>query len=406
MDLTGGNAIWPALDGVIRTYDPLDASLSCDVLVLGGGITGATLAHALVWQGHDTVVLDRRNFGWGSTSGSTALLLYEIDTHLTDLIELYGREPAITAYRSGVEAIDKTRALCAAAGVETFQRRSSVYFASSEADAETLHHEYRTRLAAGLRVEWLGGEEFAQTFDFPSAGAIRSLDAAEIDPFRLAHGLLARAADGGGRLFSRTEATGCVESGEGLLVRTDRGPEIRCRRVVVACGFESMRYLKTTVPVSLHSSYAFATEPIRDFTAGWPDRSLLWETARPYIYARTTPDGRALLGGEDVPFQNDLARDALLPRKIERLEARWRKLFPRLPLEVAFSWAGTFAETADGLPYIGFPKEQPRTFFALCYGGNGITYSVLAAELLIAALRSEPHPCREIFSFERVPQSR
>ncbi len=408
MDLTGGNAVWPALDGVIETYAPLDQSLTCEVLVLGGGITGATLADRLLRAGYDTVVLDRRNFGWGSTSGSTALLMYEIDTHLGDLIAMYGREGATTAYRAGVEAIDNTADLCRELGVEAFERRPSVYFASNESDGERLAAEFRVRREAGLKVEWIDQKEFGRTFDFPAAGAIRSLDAAELDPFRLTHALLRRTAAGGGRLFARTEATECHETESGLLVRTDRGPEIRCRHVVVACGFESLKYLRSQVPVSLHSSYAFATEPFGTDTngaaPGWPDGCLLWETARPYIYARRTPGGRALFGGEDVPFQNETARDALLPRKIQRLEARWRELFPRLPLEVAFSWAGTFAETRDGLPYIGFPKEQPRAFFALCYGGNGITYSILAAELLIAALRGEPHPCADLFSFDRQPK--
>ena len=400
MELTGGHPFWPALDGVIRTYDPLDRSLSCEVLVLGGGITGATVAHRLVREGFDTVVLDRRNFGWGSTSGSTALLLYEIDTPLTELTKRYGREDALTAYRAGVEAIDTTRDLCNDVGGGNFTRRSSVYFASTERDVAPLRAECEARRQAGLAVEWIEPDEFSSLFDFAAPGAIRSLQAAEIDPFQLAHAMLKEAEGRGARLYARTEATECLESDDRLLVRTDCGAEIHCRWVVVACGFESLRYLKASVPISLHSSFAIASEPVREF-AGWPDRCLLWETARPYIYARTTSDGRALFGGEDVPFRNELARDAMLPLKRKLLEARWKTLFPRISFETAFPWAGTFAETRDGLPYIGFTEEQPRAFFALCYGGNGITYSVLAADMLIAALRQRPHKCQEIFSFRR-----
>ncbi len=400
MDVTGGHPIWPALDGVIRTYDPLDQSTSCDVLVLGGGITGATIAHRLVREGFETVVVDRRNFGWGSTGGSTALLLYEIDTPLTELIRRYGRDEALIAYRAGVEAIDATRDLCNDVGAGRFTRRSSVYFASTEADTAPLRAECDARRQAGLLVEWIEPDEFSSLFDFTAPGAIRSLQAAEIDPFELTHALLQQAESRGARLYARTEATECLESEGRLLVRTDRGAEINCRSVVVACGFESLRYLKASVPVSLHSSFALASEPIREFT-GWPDRCLLWETARPYIYARTTPDGRALFGGEDVPFQNEVARDAALPLKQKLLEKRWKTLFPRIPFETAFPWTGTFAETRDGLPYIGFTKEQPRAFFALCYGGNGITYSVIAADMLIAALRQRPHRCDGMFSFHR-----
>jgi glycine/D-amino acid oxidase-like deaminating enzyme len=51
-------------------------------------------------------------------------------------------------------------------------------------------------------------------------------------------------------------------------------------------------------------------------------------------------------------------------------------------LEVAYAWAGTFGETKDGLPYIGVHPRFPHVYFALCYGGNGITFSVIAAEIL------------------------
>lgn len=400
MDLTSGYPFWPAKNGFLWTRDPLDRSLSCEVLVLGGGITGACIARSLVEDGRDVVVLDRRNFGWGSTCGSTALLMYEIDTHLKDLIPSVGQERAVAAYRSGLEAIENAEALCRTVGAGEFQRRDSVYFASTPADAKALREEFETRREFGLPVEWIPAEEFSRQFDFPAAGAIRSRAAAEIDAFQLAHALLGDAERRGAKLFARTEATECHELDDGLLVKTDRGPEIRCGHVVVACGFESLKYLRRSAPVRLTSSFAIASEPIRDF-AGWPDRCLLWESARPYCYARTTSDGRGLLGGEDVPFQNALARDALLPLKVERLERRWRELFPRIPLELAFPWTGTFAETADGLPYMSFPVEQPRAFFALCYGGNGITYSVLAAEMLRAALRGERHPYADVYSFGR-----
>ena len=400
MDLTSGYPFWPAKNGFLKTYEPLDRSLACEVLVLGGGITGACIARSLVEDGRDVVVLDRRNFGWGSTCGSTALLMYEIDTHLRDLIRETGQGLAVAAYRSGLEAIEKVEGLCRTLGAGEFRRRDSVYFASTVADGEILQDEFETRREFGLPVEWISSEDFSRQFDFPAPGAIRSRVAAEIDAFQLTHALLADGERRGARLFARTEATECHEREDRLLVKTDRGPEICCGHVVVACGFESLKYLRRSVPVRLTSSFALASEPIRDF-AGWPDRCLLWESARPYCYARTTSDGRGLLGGEDVPFQNALARDALLPAKVERLERRWRALFPRIPLELAFPWTGTFAETGDGLPYIGFPSEQPRAFFALCYGGNGITYSVLAAEMLRAALRSERHPYADVYSFDR-----
>lgn len=117
---------------------------------------------------------------------------------------------------------------------------------------------------------------------------------------------------------------------------------------------------------------AAISEPLESFD-GWWEQCLLWETARPYFYMRTTADGRALVGGEDDPFRNPERRDRLVPKKTEKLAARFREMFPRIDFEVAFAWAGTFGETKDGLAYIGAVPELPHCLFALGFGGNGIT---------------------------------
>jgi glycine/D-amino acid oxidase-like deaminating enzyme len=78
-------------------------------------------------------------------------------------------------------------------------------------------------------------------------------------------------------------------------------------------------------------------------------------------------------------------------------------LWPRLPLAIDFAWAGTFAETADGLPFFGpHPQHGPRVLFAMAYGGNGITYSMLGAGLLRALVERRRHPLAALFSFSRL----
>lgn len=76
-------------------------------------------------------------------------------------------------------------------------------------------------------------------------------------------------------------------------------------------------------------------------------------------------------------------------------------MFPDLSFKVDFSWAGTFAETEDGLPYIGSIKQLPNTYFALGYGGNGITFSQIAAEILSDLLLGVKNKDAKIYSFDR-----
>jgi glycine/D-amino acid oxidase-like deaminating enzyme len=74
---------------------------------------------------------------------------------------------------------------------------------------------------------------------------------------------------------------------------------------------------------------------------------------------------------------------------------------------VDYSWAGTFAETRDGLPFIGAaPNTDPRLLYALCFGGNGITFSALAGPMLRALIEGPTHPLQHVFGFERLDSSR
>ena len=80
---------------------------------------------------------------------------------------------------------------------------------------------------------------------------------------------------------------------------------------------------------------------------------------------------------------------------------KFARLFPEMPLEVAYAWAGTFGETKDGLAYIGVHRRFPHTFFALGYGGNGITFSVIAAEIIRDQFLGRANGDARLFRFGR-----
>ena len=109
---------------------------------------------------------------------------------------------------------------------------------------------------------------------------------------------------------------------------------------------------------------------------------------------RTTPDGRVLCGGEDAETSDALGRPGVMERKIARLQGKVGKLFPDIDTRAAFTWSAAFGETATGLPLIGEIPGHRNCYAALGYGGNGITYSRIAAEILRAALTGERDPTR------------
>ena len=401
MDLKSGYPVWAIRNGLARPQPALAADLDCDVAVIGGGITGALIADELAAHGHAVAVLEKRDIGWGSTSASTALLQYEIDTHLVDLAKKYGEADAALAYRACVEAIPWLRERAAGLPQVAFSPCRSLYYASRRRHVRAMREEFEARRRHGIEVEWWEPQAIREAYGFDAPAAILSRQAAQMDPYRMAQALLARLVRAGAAVHDHEEVVDLQAGSRGVRLRTASGFQVRAGHVVVAAGYESQRWLRRPVARN-RSSYAVVSDPLPRDALGALRESLVWETARPYLYLRTTPDHRLLVGGEDDAVDVPAKRDARVMAKAGKLLKRARALFPHLPLQPAFAWAGTFAETKDGLPWFGaHPQWGPRVLFAMAYGGNGITYSAIGAGLLRATIERRRHPLRRLFSFER-----
>jgi glycine/D-amino acid oxidase-like deaminating enzyme len=400
MDLTTGCPFWPIADGLIASYPPLERSVTCDVAIIGGGMTGGFVAQALAEAGVDVVLLDKRDIATGSTASCTGLLQYEIDTPLHELVDRIGAEQAVRSYLLCLGAIDKLDQLTARLDDRCgFARRKSLYLASHARDVPSVEKEHAARIACGIRVDLLGPRDVRARFPFTAPAALLSYDAGEVDAYRLTHALLRAATGNGLRVFDRTRVTTIEHGKRRSIVHTDRGARVSARRIVFATGYETRRYLRDP-RVKLRTTYALASEPVATFD-GWSDRCLIWETKRPYFYARTTGDDRVMIGGGDEDFTHPDAHQDLLPRKESYLRRRFTKMFPSIGFETAYRWAGVFGESDDGLPFIGDCAAVPNSYFAVGYGGNGITYSLLAGEIIRDLFLARPNADARLFCFDR-----
>jgi glycine/D-amino acid oxidase-like deaminating enzyme len=397
MDLTSDLPFWTVRNGLMHVYPPLEEDLSADALVIGGGISGALLANQLVGRGVDCVLIDRRDIGQGSTSASTALLQYEIDTPLFKLRKQVGSEAAERAYCMGVDAIHHLHKL---AGTDCgFKLRPSLQIATRKSDVAGLDKEYQARHRIKLSVTMMDRKDLRQ-IGINGRGALRSAVAAEVDPYRFTHRLLRLASVRGLRVFDRTAATRYETTKHHVTVFTDRGRRVKCKAVFFATGYETRDILPKRI-VKFKSTYAFISEPLANLE-WWKDRALIWGTGNPYPYMRTTSDNRVIVGGEDDEVLDPGHRDGRIGNKAARLVRRFNSFYSGIWLEPAFAWAGTFGSTKDGLGYIGCHPCFPRAYFALGFGGNGITFSEIASRLLTDLFLGKKTGGEEnIFRFDR-----
>jgi glycine/D-amino acid oxidase-like deaminating enzyme len=400
MDLRTGSPVWLLKNGLIANYPALARDEEADVAILGAGITGALTAYRLAKAGASLVVLDGRDVGTGSTCASTGLLLHETDLSLVELSEKVGEAAAVRAYALGLQAVDTIEALGAEIGdAAGFERRPSLYLASARRDEAALVGEHALRRKHGFDVDLLTAGELWRRFNLKAPAALLSTGNAQIDAYRFTHALLAAASRKGARIFDRTRVNDAKTSEDLVTLRTERGPSVRAGRMIWATGYEATEQLRRHGG-KLQSTWVTATEPVVDL-GPWAHRAMIWETARPYTYARITDDGRALVGGEDEAWSSRHQHPRLLAKKSARLMKNLARWFPDLEPEVAYAWAGVFGATADGLPNIGPAADLPHAWIALGYGGNGITFSTIAADILTGQWTGHPHPDAAIFDVER-----
>jgi glycine/D-amino acid oxidase-like deaminating enzyme len=247
-------------------------------------------------------------------------------------------------------------------------------------------------------VQFLKREMLAEAFQIEAPAALLSSGDGEIDPYQFTQSLFHAGQEQGLRLYHHTAVEAIRESPARVKLATSQGI-VTARAAILCTGYAASEFLGTT-PGELSTTYAVASEPGAAKT-GWPSGCLLWETARPYFYARQSADHRLIIGGADTSGAFDHRNDGRLLEKMRSLTARLQRMFPDIVFEPAFVWAGTFAETKDGLPYIGKLPGRENLYAALGYGGNGITFGMIAAQLLTDLFLGQPNVDQAVFAFGR-----
>jgi glycine/D-amino acid oxidase-like deaminating enzyme len=395
-DLRTGTSYWMSRPMPRVPTTRLTRDVETDVLVVGAGISGALVAEALS-KDHRVVIVDRRGPVRGSTPASTALVEYEIDTPLTHLARKIGAADAARAWRRSHLALHSLHARTGALQIKCdLTQRDTLYLSGNVLNADGLEREAEARRAIGFETDLLSRTDLKARFSINRPAALLSHGDFTLDPRRLTGGYLRAAIANGARVHSPVEVTEIETSRSGVAVATARGPMIRAHHVIFATGYEVPKF----VPPDGHkvgSTFAIATK--RQRSRLWPGEVLIWEASDPYLYTRTTADGRVICGGEDEEFSDAKTRDALIPKKARAIGRKLEKLFPRIDATAEFAWAGAFGTTETGLPRIGEMPGKKNVWAILGFGGNGITYSRIAADIVSAALAEKADPDADLYSF-------
>lgn len=369
-----------------------------DVVVVGAGISGALVAHRLCRPGRRILVVDRREPSRGSTSASTAMIQHEIDIPLHKLKQAIGDQKAARVWQRSARAVEDLAVVVRDLAIDcAFERRRTLFLAGSAYGSRALKAEVEARSNAGLDARLLQQSTLAKEYGISSrTAAIDSAISASADPVQLTMGILRHATRQGVEIVSDLEITDLRQAGKEVYLATSDGKIISAQNVVFCTGYEFLACLRGKGH-SIVSTWALASRR-RLPRPAWLDDYLVWEGADPYLYFRSTPDGRVIVGGEDEDSGAAYRDERKLDGKVRTLVS---KLFDLTGIEIGkpdFAWSAAFGITPQGIPIIDRAPGFNNVFVAMGYGGNGITFSQMAADLISAEIDGARDADWDLFS--------
>ncbi len=382
----------------------LDRPLVVDVAIVGGGFIGTLTAWMLANAGLRVGLVEAQRIGYGSTAASSALLMQEPDRDFAELTKRFGPRRARRIWKISVASVTGLIRTLRELDIRCeLSPRESIYYATRADAGRRLRAEYQRRTNAGFQCSWLDRLGLQRTTGIDGAGAIVTRGNGQVDPYRACLGLARAARQMGARLFERSPAQRIEPHRHGVTVVTRNG-RLEADRVIVATGYATPFFRPLNADFQLKNTYVIVTRRItaRERRVLCLGEVMLWDTARPYHYARWTPDHRLMFGGGDRPRLTGLKRVAAFRSGVASLRHHLERLLPGLgDIDIDFAWEGMFAMTADGLPYIGPHDGYPGHLFALGYGGNGMTFGFLAARLLLDTCCGRRTSDQSLFGFDR-----
>lgn len=394
-----GSPLFTNINKVKKQYNYLTEDIDTEVIIVGGGVTGSILGYYFSKEGIDSVILEKSRIAHGSTSITTSLLQYELDSNLMSLMESVPSEQVINSYKLGITALKEIEKFINENGNGcNYIKRDTLLYTAKDLEKKEIYEEYKIRKENGFNVKFINEEENPFSFDL-KAGLYAIEGGAELDPFKYTHQLLEVATNNGLRVYENTPVIDVKYNEEYVEAITSYNHKVKGKILVLATGYNTELFTDRSFGIKTYT-YNIATKPLRDIK-GWQNNVLIRDNESRYNYFRTTSDNRIIAGGEDTPFTDNF-NPKIAIEKYNILEQRLKNMFNEINnIKIEYKYCGAFASTKDNLGFIGKDPNKDKLWYALGYGANGILFAILGGLMLPKLYKGEVDEYLKYFKVDR-----
>jgi gamma-glutamylputrescine oxidase len=357
----------------------LTGPIDCDVCVVGGGISGCSVALHLAERGYRVVLVEEQRIGWGASGRSGAQAIFGVAAGQTKIEDLLGIASARAIWDVSIAGLALIKELIAKYSIDCDWVSGQLQVALKprherelRAEIETLHGRYGYQSARYMRRE----EVCAILATTRYTGGVYDSAGGHLHALNYTLGLATAAQSRGVSVFENTRALDFA-GGSALRVRTRDG-EVRCRELAL-CGNTYLGKMAPTLTKKIMAvaTYIIATEKLgaqraRDLIA---NNAAVSDMNWVLDYFRLSADHRMLFGGR-------VSYSALAPfRAAGATRARMLRVFPQLAdVRTEYAWGGYVDITMNRAPHFG--RLAPNVYFLQGFSGHGIALAGIAGALV------------------------
>lgn len=367
-------------NGISTRISKLDLDVSCDVCIIGGGITGIMTAYRLNELGYKVTLIDKDKPAHLTSGNTTAKFTFQHDLIYSDIIKNYDLEKAKLYYESQLDGLIFVRNLIKRHNIQCdFKETSSIIYGENQERFEEILDEKYAYEKLGIPHEII----YDLPYDISAVGGLKVDSQFELNPVKFLDFLLNYLMEKGVSIFQDTSAKDLVRDNDRIKVVTEDRNVIGCKNIVIATGypfFGANGYYYTRLEA--YSSYllAFPTkEPLDD------SYMMISNSTAPYSLRFSQTDGvhYLLVGGQGHKVgQADSERDSYT-KLIQFAQDNFKVDEP------AFRWSAQDYKSVDSIPYIGkLTSRYENIFVATGFNkwgmSNGSFSSILISDLINA----------------------
>lgn len=356
----------------IQTTTPLKKDISCDVIVVGGGMAGLSAAQHFAQQGSKVVLIEKEFIGSGATGKSSGFITPDSELSLDDITKTSGFDEAKKIWdfiNSGVDFIRnniQTHSLQC-----DYQEQDTLILATDKKSIKnTIEAEYATRKKLDLKST-LYSQETVSSAVASSAyyGGISYGDTFNINAFSYSQEMKKVLQDTGIQIYENTPAISVDHN----KVVTPHG-EIKAQHIILCTDYHTPDLLPEMKYSIYHvQTFLLISKPLTDaqIKTIFPNKLFMaWDTDMIYHYFRITADNRILVGGASLYYTFASQEIHNSEYMIKNLSSYFYTKFPQAPfVEFESIWPGLIGISKDIFPIAGFDKNIPSVYYATACAG-------------------------------------